>query len=713
MKIKGKLLRVFYKTDGYTVFSLLSKGYDELKNERGEIIVTTTEPIEWNEGTPLKIEGESFQSTYGKSFKAEMIELSTDNREESIKLLKALGIKGVGEKKAEKIVDFTGDDLCKYFQKNENAVFDIAENVKGVSLALAEDIQKSVMNTEIVKEYFEMLKPFGGTFMNALKLKEIAPDIFTFEELMRVNPYSFLKSSGLSFSQIDSICKARNFNPHEPSRVLSVCKRALMEVLTSGSTVCEYTTFENNIKAINTESAYDVEYSFDEIVKQIMKSEAFVFYEVNNKPYIQFNAYYNLEKSISFYIKRLKKSRLRVSADMIERIEKRMGVTYAPEQKKAFESFQGLSVITGGPGTGKTTIIKGLIDAYKQLKPNGIVALCAPTGRAAQQMAEKTGHNASTVHKLLNLRPYGELEEGMKSDPIEADLIICDEVSMIDEVLFCSLLKNVNKNAHLILVGDVDQLPSVGAGNVLYDLIKSETVPVFRLNSIFRQSDNSVIVENSNRINKQNKELITNDNFMIIRKDTSDEIAEVVKKINAPFINSSDPYKFQILCPTKKGPAGADNINNLISSQRNGEDNKASFTIGDKVVFLRNNYDIGYMNGDIGYVTEYNNTEMTIELNDKEVSLSRDIFEDVALAYCLTIHKSQGSEYETVCIVLPEYVPIMLQKKLIYTAITRAKRNVIIITQNDALEKSIENEAEPRMTGLTDTLKGIEKNILD
>ena len=713
MKIKGKLLRVFYKTDGYTVFSLLSKDYDEFKNERGEIIVTTTEPVEWNEGTPLKIEGESFQSTYGKSFKAEVIELSTDNREESIKLLKALRIKGVGEKKAEKIVDFTGSDLCKYFQKNENAVLDIAENVKGVSFTLAEDIQKSVMTTEMVKQYFEMLKPFGGTFMNALKLKEIAPDMETFEELMEINPYRFLKSAGLSFSQADSVCKSRGYDPHEVSRVLSVCKRALSEVLTSGSTVCEFGVFHGLINIINTESVFDVEYTFEEIIEQVKKSETFVLFESDNKLYIQFNAYYNLENSVSFYIKRLKKSKLRVPSDMIENIEKRMGITYAPEQKKAFESFQGLTVITGGPGTGKTTIIKGLIDAYKQLNPNGIVALCAPTGRAAQQMAEKTGHKASTVHKLLNLRPYGELEEGMKSDPVEADLIICDEVSMIDEVLFCSLLKNINKNAHLVLVGDVDQLPSVGAGNVLYDLIKSEMVPVFRLNSIFRQADNSIIVENSDRVNKKNKELIENDNFMIIRKNTSDEIAEVIKKINEPFIKSSDPYCFQMLCPTKKGPIGTDSINNLISLQINGEENKARFTVGDKVVFLRNNYDIGYMNGDIGYVTEYSKTEMTIETNDKIVSLSRDTFEDVALAYCLTIHKSQGSEYETVCIVLPEYVPIMLQKKLIYTAITRAKKNVIIITQNDALEKSIENETEPRMTGLIDTLKGIEKNFFE
>ena len=708
MEINGRLCRKIYKNENYNVFSLISRDYDELKNQRGEIVVSSESPCEWVEGVPLRVEGEVFQSTYGLTVKASVVEISTESRQDSIKLILALKIKGIAEKKAEKIVDFTGDDVSAYFRMNDNACLEVCENVKGVTMSAVEQIQKALLTSEMVKVYYDMFKSYGATFLNCYKLKEIAPDIATFKELIEANPYRILKDAGLNFTQSDLICLSRGIDAHHPSRVMHIIKMAINEALTEGSTIFTFEEINEKIKNICNLSAYSEVLTFEEIIDSLQKSAGIHLFEHKGKMLIQYKAYRNLEESIVFYLRKLRKAPVNISPELIETVEKSSLITYSDNQKEAFKCLQGVSVITGGPGTGKSTVVDGIIKAYERVNPQGKIVLCAPTGRAAQQLSSKTGREAQTIHKLLRIRPFSELSEAMGINELSADLIIVDEVSMVDEVLFCSLLKSIKRTAHVVLVGDVDQLPSVSAGNVLSDLINCGVVPTFRLNTIFRQAEQSSIIYNSQIINDGKADLKESEDFEIIKKSSSDELLEEIRNISDRENSMTDAYKFQILSPTKKGNLGIDSINNLIQEMTITE-RKTKINTGDKVIFTKNNYENGYLNGDVGFVKSKSKTDMTVTVNGEDITITKELFEDVSLAYGITIHKSQGSEYETVLVVLPNYVPKMLQKKLIYTAVTRAKKKVYLLIQDEALDIAVSDvNAKSRKTGLIDIIDEVE-----
>jgi exodeoxyribonuclease V alpha subunit len=370
-------------------------------------------------------------------------------------------------------------------------------------------------------------------------------------------------------------------------------------------------------------------------------------------------------------------------------------------------------ILTGGPGTGKTTALKGIIDSYKHL--NKIILLAAPTGRAAKRMSEVIGSEAKTIHRLLEYNPQDQIFARNEDNPLEADLLVVDEVSMIDTLLMNSLMCALSPGTTLVLVGDIDQLPSVGPGNILHDLIKSDKIPTAMLTKIFRQAEESKIVVNAHKINKgefpalQNNE--TSDFFFIQEADNSiipDLIVELCTK-RLPSKYGFDPMKdIQVLTPMYRGEAGADNLNSILQSALNKNEvlitrGKKCYKVGDKVMQLRNNYEKDVFNGDIGLIHTINTEDQKLEIifNGKIVAYDFLDLDDITLAYAITVHKSQGSEYPCVILPLSTAHYIMLQRNLLYTAVTRASKMMVITGSKQALQIAIGNKkSRKRYTSL-------------
>ncbi|MCR5624236.1 MAG: AAA family ATPase, partial [Lachnospiraceae bacterium] len=387
------------------------------------------------------------------------------------------------------------------------------------------------------------------------------------------------------------------------------------------------------------------------------------------------------------------------SEQYIPIIEKECGMAFGKEQREAFFMFRdrGIKILTGGPGTGKTTTVKGLILNYRYMHPNHKIKLAAPTGRAAQRLAESTGMPAQTVHKLLNYVPYGDnptCKDG--NDPIDADFIVIDEASMLDIELFDMLLEAVKNDTTILLVGDIHQLESVGAGAVLRDLLSAKTVNIKHtfLTEVFRQKGGSPIIDNSIKINNGEFDLETTDDFQVFKEANQIDCFNRVKELYLSLYNSNDLYDTQILCPSYKGESGIDKLNVSIRDTLNPNGKTLvygwqKYRVGDKVIMTKNNMELGYYNGDIGVIKEIVEDNLTVSVKDTDITLSRENFDDLSLAYAITVHRSQGSEFENVIVVLPKEPKSLLVRNLFYTAVTRAKKRVFIVTEGEALKTAI------------------------
>ena len=428
------------------------------------------------------------------------------------------------------------------------------------------------------------------------------------------------------------------------------------------------------------------------------------------------------ELDIAYKIRKINRTRRPAEIDVREALRKaesETGIELGEEQASAFvkilSSKGGLHIVTGGPGTGKTQLVKTILAAWEKEYPEEEIALCAPTGRAAQRMAEVTGREASTIHRLLDFRPYQEQPTFNSIKPLPADLVIVDESSMIDVELFDYLICAVRPRATLILLGDSDQLESVGPGAVLRDLLDPENeIEKSRLVKVFRQAAESKIVENAGKIRNGIDSLTEGDDFLIYHSTEPGQTISMVRNLALKFSDRSDPYRVQILCPTRKGAAGINALNMDLQENLNGGSvgiraGGREFRQGDKVLMNTNNAAEGYYNGDVGIIKAITPDEMEIEIRGERIRILREMWEDVELAYATTIHKSQGSEYETVVIVLPAEYPGMLARNLIYTAVTRARERVYIVYEEDALQKAVRTyKASDRQTMLAEFIKNDE-----
>ena len=405
----------------------------------------------------------------------------------------------------------------------------------------------------------------------------------------------------------------------------------------------------------------------------------------------------------------------------IDRLEKQMGIHFAVNQREAVKTALTAKVmlLTGGPGTGKTTTTIGMLHLFEALEKR--VLLAAPTGRAAKRISETTGREAKTIHRLLEFSPQENGFKRNRENPLEADVVIIDEMSMVDLVLMNNLMKAVPQSATLIMIGDVDQLPSVGAGNVLTDLIASGEVTVVTLTEIFRQAQESYIVTNAHRINRGKFPQTTGPadrNFFFIEEEDPDRVVDLICDLVGKRLPKHYSYHpmddIQVLCPMRRGTIGSENFNKRLQEILNPSPEEAirggrDFRVGDKVMQIRNNYDYDVFNGDIGRITDVDFVEklVTIQFPEKRVAFDMADLNELVLAYGITVHKAQGSEYPAVVIPLMTQHYLMLQRNLLYTGITRAKELVVLVGTKKALGMAIRNnKVVERNSFLAERLRG-------
>ena len=520
---------------------------------------------------------------------------------------------------------------------------------------------------------------------------------------IRKNPYLIFVQNDIPIEIADNMANEYlKINDYATIRMVGYILYELKYQLSQGNTCVRIDLLSNEINKKLKKSLYpEMKISVYLISYYLtFMKELASLHEVNGESYVYLNSVYKEEMLCAEHINRLINSPIKMVQNFnIEHFEHENNITYNAEQKNCTELLKesGIKILTGPPGSGKTAVIRLLIQLFKSEFKTKKIKLAATTGRASQVMKEACGLNAQTLHKLLRLK-ISDNKRNL-NNPIDADLVIVDEVSMMDLQMFSNLLSAVKSNAILLLVGDKDQLESVGYGNVLSDLIKSNSIPIYSLTEVLRSSGS--IFENAKKANKGCIDLIEGDDFHIRKNNNIVNLQKsLVRDLN--LTNIATLKENQVICPIKGSALGVDALNIIIQQKlMTGKNpilvyNKKLFYLNDKIIMLKNNYIKDYYNGDIGEIIKKYDYEdkIQVKFNDKTIDLTIEDFMYMDLAYVVTAHKSQGSGFENAYIVLPDSAPNMLTRKMIYTAITRAKNNVYIYSMNNALELAITNKNE-------------------
>ena len=641
----------------------------------------------------------------------------------------------MGPATARRIVERFGNDTLEVFKFYPKK---LAE-VKGISEDRAEEIAAEFNEKWGLWQIVEFLEKFGIGPSNSKKIydKLGANAVEKIED----NPYILVDIAyGVDFFKIDKIAINLGIEINSFERIKAGIKYALLLASYNGNTCVEEKVLINFVKdKLNASEEYIEENlislkASDEIVLESRDDETDWYYL---KPL------YTAEKNVAERIYMMNRSKNVKHIDNFEKElakqEKSLEIILSEKQREALKGVNenNVSIITGGPGTGKTTIIKSLIDIYKSKKKK--VVLCAPTGRAAKKMSEATGEEAKTIHRLLEI---GKIDDDRLSNvdadfkPIDADVIVIDEMSMVDIFIMNYITKAIYLGTKLVLVGDSNQLPSVGAGSVLKDLIESNTIPTVNLDKIFRQAAKSDIIVNAHKVNngemfvdKKEREESNNDFFYINEQNVEKIVSQIVSLSTGRLTKYGD-YDFskdiQVLTPTKKGALGTKELNRVLQENINPEKEgkkerkygDITFREGDRVMQVKNNYDIfwdreidgfyetgtGVFNGEFGKIEKIDNEEKQIKIEFDDGKIAWYMFselEQLELAYAITIHKSQGSEFNVVIMALPQAAPMLLTKNLLYTGITRAKKLLIIFGSGNVVKYMINNsDSKKRNTGL-------------
>ena len=733
-KLTGVIDHFLYRneTNGYGVMELTTE-YDDV------ICVGTLSG--YDEGEMVEISGEYvIHPVYGQQLKIESIKAILPTGIMGIERYLSSGIiKGVGPKMAKRIVNEFGEDTFKVIEQEPNRLI----KIKGISERIAQSICEQVVGKKEQQDALIFLSQYGISQTMSVKIYDAFGDMIY--SIIRDNPYKIIDEvDGIGFKKADEIAKKAGIKVDSEYRIQSGIVYVLTQAMSEGHTYLpmeELTVRAKELLGVETE-AIDAQYPNLSVEKKII---------IKNE-YAMTNCYtsymYHQELSVASLLKKLSDSHEDtgniMSDKMVERVEKELGLTLDEMQKKALRLAMqsGIMIITGGPGTGKTTTINAIIHCIE--KEGLEVMLAAPTGRAAKRMTEATGYEARTVHRMLELN--GAISETGRSvyfernadNPLEADVFIIDEMSMIDIALFNALLKAIPMGARLILVGDVNQLPSVGPGQVLYDLISSKCYPTVTLDHIFRQAKMSDIVVNAHKINRgESIQLGTNskDFLFLERSDVNVIYKHMIQLITEklPGYVDAAPSQIQVLTPTHIGPLGVEALNRILQKYINPPNKQKKekeygdniFREGDKVMQTKNNYSLeweilgknrividsgsGVFNGDVGTIVEIDDSAIRVEYDEiRRVRYTYDGLDELELAYAITIHKAQGSEYPAVIMPLLGGPRPLLTRNLLYTGVTRAKRCVMILGSCDTVNAMIRNESEKkRYTGLYMRIKEI------
>lgn len=731
--LEGYVENVRFRNEenAFTVFSIII-------NNNKEITCVGFIPI-INEGEYVELTGEFIlHSTYGKQFKINNYEIKEPEGVIAIQKYLSSGIiKGIKAGLAEKIVSKFKEDTFRIMEEEPEK---LAE-VKGISLKKAKQIGEYFQEKKEVKDTIIFLQQYGISNTFAIKIYNYYREK-TFS-IIKENPYKLADDiDGIGFKIADEIAIKVGIGINSDERIKAVIYYVLNQSTSIGHTYLpKEELLLKSSELINT-NIEEIQHYIDELVLE----KKIVVKQIQDCTCIYSSKYYYMELNVARMLIDLnirESIKEKLVDKKISKIEDKIGINLDDLQKKAVKEAvsNGLMIITGGPGTGKTTIITTIIQYF--INDNKEVLLAAPTGRAAKRMSETTGYEAQTIHRMLEL--VGDSSESdsklhferNEDNPLEADVIIIDEMSMVDIALMNSLLKAITIGTKLILVGDVNQLPSIGAGNVLKDIIQSKKFKVVQLNTIFRQAKESDIIVYAHKINAgQQIELNNNsrDFFLLKRSDVNIIIGTVIKLINEklPRYVKTKPYDIQVLTPMRKGELGVERLNEILQKYLNPPSNDkiekefkhCILREGDKVMQIKNNYQLewdfvvknkrgtwssygsgnGVFNGDIGIVEQINTFSKTVIIlfdDNKLVEYGFEQIDELELAYAITIHKSQGSEYPAVIIPLLTGPKMLLNRNILYTAVTRAKSCVTIVGSENTIKNMINNEnQQKRYSGL-------------
>ena len=727
--VEGFVENIVFRNEdnGYTVFDIKYKGEH----------VTCVGSISYiNAGEFITANGEFVQhAIYDMQFSIKSYEFKTPDDEKSVRRYLSSGaIKGIGEKMAERIVNTFKEDTFRIMEEEPERLAEI----KGISMTKAMDIAAQLVDKRDMRKSMIFLQDYGINMNLANKIySHYGQNIYT---IIKQNPYKLADDiDGIGFKIADDIAVKVGIRVDSDFRIKSGIFYILQQASMQGHIYLPMEELEVGVKGLLLIDIPDIE-KF--IMDLVIDKRLVVKITPDGTKNVYASIYYYMELSVA---KRLTDLEVHTAEDeeyfekRIAEIEKNTKIELDDIQKTAVKTAveNGLMVITGGPGTGKTTTINTIIK-YFELEGYEI-RLAAPTGRAAKRMTETSGYEAQTIHRMLEISGgisddnSDRASQGMhferdESNPLETDVIIVDEMSMVDINIMNSLLKAVAIGTKLILVGDVDQLPSVGPGNVLKDIINSGCIPVVKLEKIFRQAAESEIVINAHKINKGEHVVLNkySRDFLFVRRDSADAIIAAMCtliKSKLPGYVNADINDIQILTPSRKSAVGVERLNRIMQDFLNPADvtkmektfGDVTFREGDKVMQIKNNYQMewekksrygityesgtGIYNGDTGVIEEINTFAERIIVkfeDEKYVSYEFKQLDELELAYAITIHKSQGSEYPAVIIPMFTGPRMLMTKNLLYTAVTRAKKCVCMVGVEDYFHQMASNESEQK-----------------
>ena len=734
--INGFVEKVVYRNaeNGYTVVNISVEGDD---------VVCTGYFSDIAEGDQIIAEGSFVEhKQYGVQFTVASYEIKEP--ETSVAMEKYLGsgiIKGVGPALSAKIVKKFGDETFNIIEREPERLAEI----KGITEKKAIEIGTQFEEKKEFRNAMIFLNQYGVS--NALAMKIYKEYGIKVMKIVRENPYRLADDiAGVGFKTADEIALRMGFSPESSMRMKAGISFALSMAASNGHTYLLYEDlYEESKRLLGISEA-----EFENDIYELTIERKIVLKEVKGERRVYNNNLYYMELTVARKLLDLNaksENNYKVMEAKVKEVEAKTGIKLGDLQRKAvYEAVEsGLVIITGGPGTGKTTTINAIIKLFEM--QNMEILLAAPTGRAAKRMTETTGMEAQTIHRLLELN--GNPEEGgsmrferNELNPLEADVIIIDEMSMVDIYLMYSLLKAVTVGTRLILVGDVNQLPSVGPGKVLKDIISSEKFNVVRLSEIFRQAAESDIITNAHKINAGQSIRLDNKSkdFFMLSMNSSLQIQRALVSLIAeklpPYVDATK-YDIQVLTPSRKGELGVENLNKILQqyinppapNKREKQWGEMIFRENDKVMQIKNDYQMewkivtkkgltikegsGVFNGDCGIIREINEFAgtVTVEFDEgKIVEYTGATLEELELAYAITIHKSQGSEYPAVIIPLLNAPRPLLNRNLLYTAVTRARKCVTIVGSENSVNEMIQNESEmKRNSGLVDSIIEMEE----
>ena len=721
--LHGQIERITYTNEenGFTIAKVKVYGQRDLVCVVGNLMAPMP-------GEIIKMRGEwTNHPKYGEQFK--IVHYKTAVPASVYGIQKYLGsglIKGIGPVMAKRIVEVFAKET---FDIIENEIERLIE-VDGIGKKRIEMIQNAWEEQKEIREVMVFLQSHGVSSGYATKIfKQYGNRSI---EVVKENPYRLATDIfGIGFVTADNIAEKLGFSRDSELRAEAGILYVLHQVSDEGHVYYPYDPLINKCREI-------LQVERDVIVKAlgtIALEKRIIIEDLNekvedfreNNKAVYLAKFHICETSIAIRLKALSNARKSIrkidEEKAIEWVQKQLSMTLAEKQVDAIRSAvnKKVMIITGGPGTGKTTIINAILTIFSKLKIQ--ILLAAPTGRAAKRMSETTGHEAKTIHRMLE---YSIKKRGFKKNdenPLNCDLIIIDEASMIDTILMHYLLKAIPPEATFILVGDVNQLPSVGAGNVLKDIISSNSVPVVELDEIFRQAKESLIIVNAHKINNgilpsfrpSNDKL---DDFYFIEREDPEEVLKIILELTKERIPTKfgfDPVDdIQILTPMHRGTVGAGNLNMELQKLLNPVEDgvirgNRNFRVNDKVMQIKNNYDKEVFNGDIGRVKriDQENQDVVISFDGRDIPYDYTDLDEIVLAYAVSVHKSQGSEYPAVVIPILTQHYILLQRNLIYTGVTRGRKLVIIVGTKKALTIGVKNDkTQKRYTYLRQRLSG-------